>query len=494
MNFRSGIKTTSLFTIVALFLYEFILHRECNIFRELETSLLSLRWMLLICVAIWGAFFFFLTVSTHDLPLIGLLLIFISTYFIGYTASSWAADAIILLTGVTLGKGMRFALQSEKRKTLGKNEHQLRTFLLGIVGLLTFSSSWHLDATGAYNGPRWMGLWNNPNEYGLLMAAGVVLTAGLLAERLKAKGEMLNEEKLKAEIKRGAETGNLKPETNQNLEPAFTLFRRGKSGKQKLLIGFLLVAAFMMGVGLVMSYSRGAWVGAVVGLIYLAKAYGKFKWRWLLAPVLLAAVVVWFFWNTPQTAPWYFQRLDLSRGSAQHRVAAWRAGFEMMRDHPFGVGWNKTIETYEKKYSPPEGGAGAITTNDYLMLGTQLGIPGLVCFVAYCILCFTNRRLRISRHRPHLTLTLSPPAGSGEGMVTLPVTRHLSPDASLRVACRAGALTMLVAFWFDGGLFKLATAAVFWILLELGTERQTLKTEMLKAETNLSLVTSAATK
>jgi hypothetical protein len=28
---------------------------------------------------------------------------------------------------------------------------------------------------------------------------------------------------------------------------------------------------------------------------------------------------------------------------------------------------------------------------------------------------------------------------------------------------------LLVAFWFDGGLFTLPTAAVFWILLELGT-------------------------
>ena len=46
----------------------------------------------------------------------------------------------------------------------------------------------------------------------------------------------------------------------------------------------------MMGVGLVMSYSRGAWIGAAIGLLYLAKAYGKFKWRWVLlfsASVLL---------------------------------------------------------------------------------------------------------------------------------------------------------------------------------------------------------------
>jgi hypothetical protein len=58
----------------------------------------------------------------------------------------------------------------------------------------------------------------------------------------------------------------------------------------------------------------------------------------------------------------------------------------MMRDYPLGVGWNKVVETYSKRYSPPEGGAAAIATNDYLMLGTHLGFPGLLCFVAYVAL------------------------------------------------------------------------------------------------------------
>ena len=100
----------------------------------------------------------------------------------------------------------------------------------------------------------------------------------------------------------------------------------------------------------------------------------------------------WFFGiNTPDSAPWFVKRLDFSRPSAQHRVAAWRGAIQMMRDHPFGVGWNKAVETYEKDYSPPEDGAAAITTNDYLMLGTQLGVPGLVCFVAYVWLCLRGR-------------------------------------------------------------------------------------------------------
>ena len=38
----------------------------------------------------------------------------------------------------------------------------------------------------------------------------------------------------------------------------------------------------------------------------------------------------------------------------------------------------------------------------------------------------------------------------------------------LKAVCRAGALVLAVGFWFDGGLFKLPTAATFLILLELG--------------------------
>ena len=46
--------------------------------------------------------------------------------------------------------------------------------------------------------------------------------------------------------------------------------------------------------------------------------------------------------------------------------------------------------------------------------------------------------------------------------------RPLTSDF-LSATCHAGAIVLLVGFWFDGGLFKLATAAVFWILLELGS-------------------------
>ena len=225
----------------------------------------------------------------------------------------------------------------------------------------------------------------------------------------------------------------------------------------------------MMGVGLIFSYSRGAWVGTTVGLLYLAKAHGKFKWRFVLLVVFVIAAVVYFFWHSTaqDTDQWYLKRLDLSRPSAQHRVSAWRGALQIMRDHPLGVGWNKAVGIYDKDYSPPENGASALTMNSYLMLGTELGLPGLVCFISYVA-------LRLRSPKPKVRSPKS------EGDATLDIG-HRTLDSS-KTSCRAGAVMLLVAFWFDGGLFTLATASVFWILLELGTG------------TNLSLVTSAPTK
>jgi O-antigen ligase len=115
-----------------------------------------------------------------------------------------------------------------------------------------------------------------------------------------------------------------------------------------------------------------------------------------LAGGFVVAVVVLFFRNsTPDNAPWYMKRMDFGRASAQHRVAAWKAGFEIMRDHPLGVGWNNAVGVYEKSYSPPEDGAAALTTNSYLMLGTELGLPGLLCFVAYVGLCLRSPKPKV---------------------------------------------------------------------------------------------------
>jgi hypothetical protein len=455
------IKPASFLAIVALCLFENVLHRQSSLYQEFEIALLQTQWMLLACLVVWCSTFIYLTSSLSGLPLIVLLIIAIVAFFINPPQNRPATDAFALLLGVTLGRAMRALLNQEGRKQkIGKPNADSGNILVGLVLLFAFASFWHLDITNnIYRRLRWMGLWDNPNIYGMLMGAGIVLTAGLFLADRRWKMEDGENERQKAESKK------------RKLLRSLRFFAAIKSTIRNPQSALLLVAAGMMGVGLLFSYSRGAWLGTAIGLLYLASAYGKFKWRFVLPGIFVVSAVVIFFWHgTADTDAWYLKRMDLSRASAQHRVAAWSGAIQMMRDHPFGVGWNKAVETYQKDYSPPEGSAAAITTNDYLMLGTQLGLPGLLCFVAY------------------VGLSLKGESRKQKAEIPSPATRH----SSLRAACRAGALALAVAFWFDGGLFKLATASVFWVLLELGNSNA--KGRMKNAETDQSFVTSAATK
>jgi hypothetical protein len=418
-KFVVGLKAVLLFAVVGLCLFGYALRYHCKTgavlsIVEVFFTRSDTQWMFCSYLAIWCACFVALTFGLKDILLVGLLLIAAVLYVINYGFAFRSTNAVIFLGSITLGSGVRVIFKQQKAEDENQNS-KTRTFLIGLVVLLAFSSWWHLDMTdNSYHGPRWMGLWNNPNIYGMLMGAGVVLAIGLLA-------------------------------TNQKVE----------SRKQKAEIILLWIAAGMMAVGLVMSYSRGAWAATTVGLLYLAWCYGKLKWRFMLLCMLAAAAVVVCFWHsTADTAPWYLKRLDFSRSSAQHRVSAWRGAVQMMLDHPLGVGWNQAVRVYDKNYSPPAGGAAALTMNSYLMLGTELGLPGLLCFVAYVGLCFRSPRPKVQ----------SPKLEGGTplavGCWTLDATQ---------VACRAAALVFVVAFWFDGGLFNLPTASVFWILLELGT-------------------------
>ena len=454
-NNRKVLKVALLFAAVVLCLITNALGGHSGPSNLLSTiavlfSRSDTQWLFYIYILVWCVCFVLLLFSTEDILLIGLLLVGGFFYAVKYPTAFRSMEALVFLCGITLGKAAKFVFKpraeaqglkaespnsrrqkGECKKMQGMKiaNGELRMFLFGLAVLLAFASWWHLKVMhNFYPGTRWTGLWDNPNTYGMLMGTGAVLAIGLLAQMWNAECGMWNEKK-----------------------------RNAKSVMQSVICDWksaiLLVAAGMMVVGLFFSYSRGAWLGTAIGLLYLAKAHGKFKWRFVLLGIVAVAAVVFVFWHsTSDSGPWFLKRMDLSRASAQHRVSAWRGAVQMMWDHPFGVGWNNAVQTYEKNYSPPEGGTAAITTNDYLMLGTQLGFPGLIFFVAYVGLCFRKCGVRSLEF---INSELRTP----------------NSEFRIKTACRAGALVMLVAFWFDGGLFKLATAAVFWILLELSQVR-----------------------
>jgi O-antigen ligase len=169
----------------------------------------------------------------------------------------------------------------------------------------------------------------------------------------------------------------------------------------------------------------------------------RLKNNWLPLSVVLMSAVVLVFWHFRQTN-WHPAQRALSAVNTidfswRNRIAAWEGALQIAAERPwFSAGWNQPELLYEHYYLPPRlNESAAIEMNDYLMLAATLGIPALFCFGMYLWLSLTRKL-------------------------------EMTEMGWLKTTCRAGAIVLLVGFWFDGGLFKLPTAATFWILLELG--------------------------
>ena len=413
-------------------------------------------------------------------------------YALNYDQASRSTDALLFFFGITLFFGFRFWRAVEIKRSLPFN-------LPGVVVvftliLLSIAALWQPDSLQIfqYRGQaRWSGLWGNPNTFGMLMGVGVVLAAGQFLSLITRH-------------------------SSQNGVPGSGVKRTFPSPVTRYLpLPLLLAAGGLCGLGLVKSYSRGAWLGTACGLVYLAwqvmecggltplwgtrpVASGKscvepqpstvesskFKspatcHSSLAVAVILASVFVLAFWNFRHTDRLVARRAfsvgNVNDFSWRNRVSAYQGSLQMMAEKPWlGFGWNQPERVYDQFYRASKVDEGmAIQLNDYFTLGTSLGTPALVCFIALIGLSFRRGARRAERAPVELqpsALSPQPSAFGPSSPVSVPdlspVTRHLP----LAAICRGGALVLLIGFWFDAGLFKLATGAVFWILLELGSD------------------------
>ena len=359
----------------------------------------------------------------------GLVLLAGMAYVSNYTQAAESTLALLLLGGLVLGQGT--AVWAEWRpKSKGQRPTACGTVVTVLLVLLAAAALWDAETQHLfhYRGQaRWSEPWDNPNTFGLLMGMGAVLALG----SLKSKVQSL----------------------------------RSKVGSV-CLVG----AAVVMAVGLVRSYSRGAWVGAAVGLAYLAWG-SRPDWRWQMANgkaaangkgwkvTVMASLLVLAFWGLRETGGLVARRAysvaNANDFSWRNRVAAYEGALAMLAERPwFGFGWNQPERVYDGLYRSAKVEEGmAIQMNDYFMLGMTLGVPALGCFAVYLWLAL-GRGLPIADSRSQMA--------DGRG--------QRGEGEWLKAVCRAGAVVLAVGFWFDGGLFRLATGAVFWVLLELGRE------------------------
>jgi len=359
---------------------------------------------------------------SDEWALFGLLGLVLVQYACRYSAAAGSTEPLLLLAGIWITSMWRVLLPAAPVRSLWP------WLWLGAFGLACVSLwDWPMFPVFGYReARRATGLWNNPNTYGLLAACSAAMCLVWLIR----------------------------------LAP----WRRPKPGLLDSGMGtpprtaWLLILPLLPALGgLVRSYSRGAWLGFLVALMWCG-------W-WLLSPVLRplradarAGVIParrrWLAFRLSFVALlaggvvslWFlkdFQNPLLRRvgtvanhtdRSWRNRVDAWIGAARMTVARPLtGWGLNRVEAGYAREFKPAHlKETAAIQLNDYLKLAAGMGVPAVGLFLVLVV-----SRLRLAH-------------------------RERNPNV-------APLLVLLVGCWFDGVLFRLSLAVPFWLLLLAGT-------------------------
>jgi O-antigen ligase len=418
--------------------------------KEFRAELISLfeqpssQWMGIVGITGYYACFFGYTCLSADRrsrPLSwsnwvhpALFIIITAAYFVSYARindtvdiDSWigrsmSTDPAVFLAGMTLGMATAAAKQWSCSRGMSPVVFT-ETLLLALTFIGAVCAVCRPDIVKSIafqylDAERWTGPFNNPNTYGLVVGATCVLAVGLLIRNLSAS----------------------RP-----------------NGKRVPLVVFCTITALVSSIGLLKSFSRGAWVGTTAGmtllLLVLVRDYlilgGKLSLvrrnvTWLaLSAVFVVALVFSALQHVDSPLA---QRLSSISNrndfSWRNRITTGTGSLQMLAESPVrGYGWNRPAVVYHSLFMPWQLVDGrAFILNDYLVLATTLGVPALILFL--CCICKLWQR--------------SWPRGEPP---TCDAITHIS---------RAALVVLLIGFLFDSGLFKMALASCFWLLVELG--------------------------
>ncbi|SRR5579871_175681 len=159
----------------------------------------------------------------------------------------------------------------------------------------------------------------------------------------------------------------------------------------------------LLGVALVLTETRGAWMGLVVGFVIWAWRVNK---KWLLAGLLVVAVIPFFLPASLQQRVtsighiWVHYGPDGQIQSASNeRIFIWDSGWRIIKDHPWGIGQGNMGDIFPKYYNPhatewiiPH------LHNNFLQILAQNGWIGLAAYL-FWIGAYFVAALRFHRDR-----------------------------------------------------------------------------------------------
>lgn len=339
-------------------------------------------------------------------------------YCCDYIEASKGTDALVLITCMLLNQWLIWLLGPLPASALKAFRERCVTIFIVIVILslclapLNKEPNVPFHSQFFYRGAiRWSGMWSNPNSFGLIMGVGGLLAFG---------------------------------------RAWLTLRYCPRSVTLLYLCAFTICI-----VCVVKSYSRGAWVASVVGIIYLIWNYlGAYQSSarkvtathlcyWFAGGLVIGVAVVLLLSLFTQQQYILSHRVIAAFGnkdfSSMNRLASYQDGINMIMDRPLcGNGWGDVIALHSALYLQSGISNGiAIKLNDFLMLVIRLGIPAS-CLLMICLVVWW--------------FASSHDMSNGDAASFV--------DKCL---CRVALITFSAGFMFSDGLFQLAFGGSMWL-------------------------------
>ena len=153
-------------------------------------------------------------------------------------------------------------------------------------------------------------------------------------------------------------------------------------GRAVCMLGFFTVLG-----GIIVTWSRGAWLGFLLQTALFFAAYSRRSAGGLLLSLVPLSVGVGFL---PHSIVNRFSSIgSLAESSIRYRLYTWRGVLRMIADHPWGIGvGNDVFLRVYPKYAV-SGAEGAVHTHQiFLRVMSEMGLGGLLIFLLLLVLLF----------------------------------------------------------------------------------------------------------
>lgn len=216
------------------------------------------------------------------------------------------------------------------------------------------------------------------------------------------------------------------------------------TGYRGVRLFLLVVLSALLLLVLILAFSRGGWVSASLGLIFMGfvlMTSQYFNKKKILVAIIGGGVVLMMIVlsNTAMV-----ERLltigEVDIGSSAGRIKIWSAAVEMIEDHPvLGIGPGN-FSTVFTQYLPPAENRHFYAHNDYIQSAAEIGLAAIV-IIAWMIAAIYRRGFKKLKNQSRLVWGIT--IGALSGITAILV--HSIFDFNLHIPANALLFTVLVA-------------------------------------------------